>query len=106
VSKNYSPQFLFVCKLQFILASFFKFKANVQAQTYPGAIAWQLNKYEAVRQYCSLDGKSVLAKGYNDCGHFKINLKEIWPNFADHYAFMMRQCGHVDVQKKENPPQK
>ncbi|MBK7790916.1 MAG: hypothetical protein IPJ54_20640 [Saprospiraceae bacterium] len=106
MSKIYNPQFSFVLKLQFILTSFFKFEANALAQTYPGAIAWQLYMYGAVRQYCSLNGKSVLPKVYNDSGHFELDLKEIWVNFANQYAFMMRQCGHMDSQKKENRPQK
>ncbi len=66
----------------------------------PRVIAWEPGKFAAALQNASTSGKPVLMKVNYDNGHFTEVKSVTFANFADQFAFAMRQCGHPDFQMK------
>lgn len=74
---------------------------GVGGWTDPRVVVWQPGKFVAAAQQASSSGKPVLMKVNYDNGHFTEDLEITFANFADQYAFLMWQCGHLGFQVKK-----
>jgi prolyl oligopeptidase len=67
----------------------------------PCVTVWVPGKLAAALQNASISGKPVLMKLNYDSGHSSEDKNVTYANFADQYAFILRQCGHPDFQPKK-----